>query len=252
MVGLLKDEGDSSHWEVRKTACRPATGRQTSPRHCTFEFGVAVQERVSRNHARPPRVPGHLGPHQVADIVLQQVVFVSAGAWTGLPRSWDLNLSERCLLTHPTPPLGPPSVQEGPGEDCPGGSFPPRVTVVRPQPRHTTDRAPLPPSAKGQARACRAHLPSPPWLPTSTPGRAGGLNSTSRSGSENSLEPYHPAHASARVAEPKVARAPADLAASERSPGAWTSVSLSQNAGGSGAAGLTQAPCCQVPYSAGG
>lgn len=61
------------------------------PKRGTFELGVAVEQWVSRNHARPPRVTRHFGPHQIADIVSQQLVLVSASTRTaGLFLSWNL------------------------------------------------------------------------------------------------------------------------------------------------------------------
>lgn len=65
--------------------------------HGTFQSGVAVQERVGRDHAGPPRVARHLGPHQVPDIVLQQLAFVSAAIRTGFSLSWNLKMNMRYI-----------------------------------------------------------------------------------------------------------------------------------------------------------
>lgn len=76
------------------------TRRKSSPQyapHGTFQSGVAVQERVGRNHAGPPRVARHLGPHQVPDIVLQQLAFVSAAIRTGFSLNWNLKMNMRYI-----------------------------------------------------------------------------------------------------------------------------------------------------------
>lgn len=67
------------------------------PTHDTFQFGVTVQERVGRDHAWPPGVTGHLGPHQIPDIVLQQLVFVSAAIRTGFSLSGNLKMNKRYI-----------------------------------------------------------------------------------------------------------------------------------------------------------
>lgn len=67
--------------------------RQDGPQRNTFEFGVAVQQRVGRDHARPPGVARHLGPHQIPDTVLQQLLSVSAAVWTGVFLSWNLKMN---------------------------------------------------------------------------------------------------------------------------------------------------------------
>lgn len=83
----------------------------------TFEPGVAVQEGVGRDHARPPRVTGHLGPHQIADTVLEQLVYVSASTRAGLSLGWNLKVTAiKAIRMHPTPtpePCLPPAEGQG-------------------------------------------------------------------------------------------------------------------------------------------
>ena len=85
----------------------------------TFQPGVAVQERVGRDHAGPPRVAGHLGPHQVPDPEPQRLAFVSAAVQTGLSLSWNLETNKRYVKYLALNPASYPQKTKGESDQVP-------------------------------------------------------------------------------------------------------------------------------------